>query len=274
MSMRFIASRTVKLSALLCCILPISVQIKAETEMSCSSMIATGNSEYPPFLWKKADGSNELMGANRLIIDEISRRLGIPIKLLHTGPWSRAQLEVKSGRADLMAGAFYTTERSDYMDYISPAFLHTSSVVWKRTGQRLDYSKKEDLINKRGVTVINNSFGQSFDDFSEKYLNIISVSGLEQAFKMLVAKRVDYVVYEKSPGLAYLNLLDMKTDVVSLASVSSEGLFLTLSKNSTCNTVGMKQKLHNVLKTMSHDGFNEKALNQSLLDWNAFTHKS
>jgi polar amino acid transport system substrate-binding protein len=272
--MRFLPSRTVKLSAFLCCLLSISTGIKAETGMSCSSMVATGNSEYPPFLWKKAKDSDELLGANRLIIDEISRRLGVPIRLIHTGPWSRAQLEVRSGRVDIMAGAFYTNDRTDYMDYLSPAFLYTSSVVWKRTGQRLDFRKKEDLINKHGVTVINNSFGQTFDDFSKKHLDLISVSGIEQAFKMLTAKRVDYALYEKSPGLAYLDLLDMNTDVVSLASISSEGLFLTISKKSPCNSPKMKQKLNGVLKTMAIDGFNEKALTQSLLDWKRYTHQA
>jgi len=271
MFMRFFSSHNVKIGMFLCCVFPFSAQVQAETGTSCTSMTATGNSEYPPFLWKEGANSNALLGANRLIIDEISRRLGIPIKLMHTGPWSRAQLEVKSGRVDLMAGAFYTNARTDYMDYLSPAFLHTSSVVWKRTGQRLKYKKKEDLISKRGVTVINNSFGQTFDDFAAKNLDIISVSGLEQAFKMLIAKRVDYAIYEKSPGIAYLNLLEMNTDVVSLASISSEGLYLTLSKSSSCNTPSMKQNLNNVLKEMSRDGFNDRALEQSLLDWKVFS---
>ncbi|MFT2111071.1 substrate-binding periplasmic protein [Marinomonas sp. 2405UD68-3] len=269
--MRFFPSHNVKVGMFLCCIFPFFAHVQAETGASCTSMTATGNSEYPPFLWIEGENSNDLLGANRLIIDEISRRLGIPIKLMHTGPWSRAQLEVKSGRVDLMAGAFYTNARSDYMDYLWPAFLRTSSVVWKRTGQKLKYKKKEDLIDKRGVTVINNSFGQKFDDFAEKNLDIIFVSGLEQAFKMLIARRVDYAIYEKSPGIAYLNLLDMSADVVSLSPISSEGLYLTLSKGSSCNTPLMRQNLNNVLKEMSRDGFNDKALEQSLVDWNAFS---
>ncbi len=272
--MCFFPSHHAKLSMLFYCLFAFFVQAQADTGMKCASMTATGNSEYPPFLWKEGANSEVLLGANRLIIDEISNRINIPIKLRHTGPWSRAQLEVKSGRVDLMAGAFYTNERTNYMDYLSPAFLHTSSVVWKRTGQRLKYKRKEDLISKRGVTVINNSFGQNFDDFAERNLDIISVSGLEQAFKMLIAKRVDYAIYEKSPGTAYLNLLGMNTDVISLASISSEGLFLTISKHSSCNTSAMKQKLNDALKAMSEEGFTEKALEQSLLDWKVFTKQS
>lgn len=96
----------------------------------CKSLTATGNSEYPPFLWRDTPTSSELHGVNRLIIDELSRRINIPIELIHVGPWSRAQGEVKSGRVDLMAGAFYTNERADYMDYFTPVMLHTTSVVW------------------------------------------------------------------------------------------------------------------------------------------------
>ena len=243
----------------------------AETGASCISMKATGNSEYPPFLWRADQKSNILLGANQYIFDELSYRLGIKIDLMHTGPWSRAQLEVKSGRVDLMAGAFYTNERTEYMDYLPPAFLYTTSVIWQRTAQNMNFHQKEDLIGMRGVTVINNSFGQTFDDFSARELNVLSVASLSQAFKMLSAKRVDYAVYEKAPGMAYLDLLGMEGEVEPISPpISSEGLFLTLSKKSPCNTPAMKQKIAAILKSMKDEGFNERALEKGIEQWQKF----
>lgn len=238
---------------------------------SCQSLTATGNSEYPPFLWRESDSNNHLVGANRLIIDELSRHIGIPIKLMHVGPWSRAQSEVKSGRVDIMAGAFYTNSRADYMDYFSPVMLHTTSVVWQRKDNMFPFHRKEDLEQKWGVTVINNSFGQTFDNYAQSHLNILSVASLSQAFKMLVADRVDYVLYEKNPGVAYATMLGF-SDVIQPVQppVSSEGLYLTMSKNSPCNSIALKQKIAMALQEMKQEGFNEKALLQGLNDWETY----
>ena len=42
----------------------------------CKVLTATGNAEYPPYLWRKGGGGKELIGANRAIMDEVGRRLG------------------------------------------------------------------------------------------------------------------------------------------------------------------------------------------------------
>ena len=241
---------------------------------SCQSLTATGNSEYPPFLWRESNHNHKLIGANALIISALSKLIDIPIKLEHVGPWSRAQSEVKSGRVDLMAGAFYTSVRADYMDYFSPVILHANSVVWQRKGKRFPFHSKEDLIGKWGVTVINNSFGQSFDDFAQNHLNILTVASLPQAFKMLAANRVDYVLYEKNPGAAYIAMLDLGDEIVPVEpSISSEGLYLAMSKDSPCNTPALKQKIAQALRDMRQEGVAEASLLKGLKEWE-LTHKA
>lgn len=237
---------------------------------SCNALKATGNSEYPPFLWRESDTSIELRGVNRLVIDELSRRIDIPITLVHSGPWSRAQTEVKNGRIDLMAGAFYTNERADYMDYFTPVILHTTSVVWQRKDKTFPFSKKEDLKGKWGVTVINNSFGQEFDQYAQRNLNILAVSSLSQALRMLEADRVDYVLYEKSPAHAYAAMLGLSDSIVAAVPyISSEGLYLTMSKKSPCNDSGIKQRIATALQEMKQDGFTEQALINGVQEWEA-----
>lgn len=253
---------------LVCCLLiatffksTVVLAEEALTSSSCTQLTASGNSEYPPFLWQEQPNAKTLEGVNRLIIDELSRRINIPIKLLHVGPWSRAQNEVKNGRIDLMAGAFYTTERADYMDYFTPVMLHTTSVVWQRKDKLFDFNKKEDLIGKWGVTVINNSFGQEFDQFAQGQLNILSVASLSQALRMLAADRVDYVLYEKSPAYAYSVVLGLSDVIVSRQPfISSEGLYLTMSKKSPCNENDLKYRIAVALQEMRQEGFTEKAL--------------
>jgi polar amino acid transport system substrate-binding protein len=219
-------------------------------------------------LWRESPTSIELNGVNRFIIDELSQRINIPIKLIHVGPWSRAQTEVKNGRIDLMAGAFYTNERADYMDYFTPVMLHTTSVVWQRKDKMFLFNKKEDLEGKWGVTVINNSFGQEFDQYAQRKLNILAVASLSQALLMLEADRVDYVLYEKNPAYAYATMMDLSETIVPvMPNISSEGLYLTMSKKSSCNDSSIKRRIAIALQEMKQDGFTEKALVDGVQKW-------
>lgn len=207
-------------------------------------------------------------GAIAIIIDELARRLERDIKLKHVGSWSRAQAEVKSGRVDLIAGAFYTVPRNQWMDYVYPAFLHTNSVVWKSASSDFGFENKTNLVNKVGVTVINNSFGQEFDEYAKNNLKIEQVASLTQAFKMLQLNRVDYALYEKNPGLAYATELGINQQIMPLdPPISSEGLYLTLSHNSKCNTGPMRGLLAKHMREMAADGYNQKALMEGMALW-------
>lgn len=243
-------------------------QLGAAQTHRCDTLTATGNSEYPPFLWRKNLETNQLLGTNSMILNEIGKRLGKAISLQHTGPWARAQREVKSGRIDLMAGVFYTQARSRYMDYISPAFLETQSVVWTNKLAPFDYQDKHSLKGKLGATVINNSFGQSFDAFALKHLNVTTVASIEQAFKMLLGKRVDYVLYEELPGEAYIQQIWQDVPFqVQRPAVSGEGLYLAMSQNSPCNTSAFRAELAEIMQVLTKEGFFEKIKHQGSAQW-------
>lgn len=250
-----------------------SVSASETPKSSCSALTATGNSEYPPFLWRDATHVRALHGVNRIIVDELSQRINIPIELMHVGPWSRAQTEVRNGRVDLMAGAFYTNERADYMDYFTPVMLHTSSVVWQHKEKPFRFERKEDLETKWGVTVINNSFGQAFDQYAHYNLNLLAVASLSQALQMLASNRVDYVLYEKNPASAYVNKLGLIDVLIPVQPyVSREGLYLTLSKLSPCNNTETKRKIAASLQDMQQEGFMAQALNKGIQEWEALGH--
>ncbi len=254
----------VLLGMLVCC-LTAGAQGQA---LLCKKLTATGNAEYPPYLWRENAESPRLIGANALIFEAISERLGVPIELQYTGPWSRAQQEVRSGRIDLMAGAFITVPRQQWMDYVHPAFLDTTSVVWVRKGRPFSYSRREDLIPHEGITVINNSFGQAFDTFAEQSLVVSTVPSLRQAFKMLNLERVDYLLYEKNPAQAYANLWEIADQVEALQPpISSEGLFLTISHKSSCNNGALRGALARIVGELHADGSMQKALEQGHALW-------
>ncbi len=257
-----------RLNLLLAALIVTSLTHAQNQDLFCSKLFATGNPEYPPYLWRDPTDPKKLIGANTIIFNEISERLGIPIEVLYVGPWSRAQQEVRSGRIDLMAGAFLTMPRIQYMDYVYPAFLDTTSVVWTRVDDKFDLQRREDLIDRQGITVINNSFGQEFDSFAEQNLIISTVPSLEQAFKMLNLGRADYLLYEKNPALAYIREWGIadKSKVVG-PPISSEGLFMTISHKSSCNNGALRGQLAKIVRDMVIDGTTERALQTGLEMW-------
>lgn len=239
---------------------------------ACRTLTATGNSEYPPYLWREGK-EDRLLGANRIIMDELGRRLGITIQLQDVGSWARAQELAKTGDIDLIAGAFYTVPRTHYMDYIQPAFLDTTSIVWRKKGSSLPYAVKEDLKGRSVTTVINNSFGQEFDEFASQHLKLNYVTSLQQGFKMLAHGRTDFVLYEKNPGIAYAKLWGMSEAIDMMDNpISSEGLYLTISQRSVCNSEALRIQLAQTVAEMMAEGFMAEALQRGLDDWARFEH--
>lgn len=234
----------------------------------CERLVATGNPEYPPYLWRDPQNPQKLIGANADLLQQIGEQIDIEIEVMYTGPWSRAQDEVRTGRVDLLAGAFLTLPRLESMDYVHPAFYITPSMVWVRKGQEFPYSGWEDLRGRVGGTLVNNSFGQQFDAFAKANLTLESVPSLTQAFQKLLLGRTEYVLYERYPGVALANTLGLMEDLQALEPpISSEGLFLTLSHNSACNDPWLRGQLAKKMTELTATGLPETLLQRNLERW-------
>ncbi|MCQ4270983.1 transporter substrate-binding domain-containing protein [Pseudomonas kuykendallii] len=234
----------------------------------CERLVATGNPEYPPYLWRDPKNPKQLVGANADLLKHIGKELGVTIDVIYTGPWSRAQDEVRTGRVDLLAGAFLTSARLDTMDYIHPAIYETPSVVWIRQGETFPYSAWDDLRGHSGRTLVNNSFGQAFDTFAQENLQLETVPSLNQAFQMLLLERSDYVIYEQYPGLALARKMNIADQLEVLSPpVSSEGLFLTLSHDSACNEPWLRGQLAKKMTELSAAGLPQTLLQSNLERW-------
>lgn len=236
----------------------------------CERLVATGNPEYPPYLWRDPQSPKHLIGANADLLTLIGEDLGVKIEILYTGPWSRAQDEVRTGRVDLLAGAFLTLPRLEYMDYVHPAFFVTPSVVWVNKDKVFPYSGWEDLRERTGGTLVNNSFGQQFDSYAKTNLNLEEVPSLTQAFQKLLLGRTDYVLYERYPGVALANTLGMLDGLETLEPpISSEGLYLTLAHNSACNDAWLRGQLAKKMTELTAAGLPETLLQRNLERWKA-----
>jgi len=213
----------------------------------CPVIKASGNAEYPPYLWRDAEDPSQLTGAIRFLIDDLSLAMGVPIELRYHGSWGRVQAKTAEGQVDMISGAFFTKPRTEYMDYIYPKFQGTKTSVWVNSNKPFEFKVWDDLKAHKGITVVANSFGQEFDEYKKKYLDIEEVGSLNQGLGMLSLGRIDYLIYEENPGLAYMRKSNIK-DVETLPTeVTSQALFLTVSKKSVCNTPKLKDALRDLL---------------------------
>ena len=234
---------------------------------SCQKLVATGNPEYSPFLWRDPEDESKLIGANADLMQLLAKEIGIPIEVKYLGPWSRVQELARAGRVDLLAGAFFTNARLDYMDYFYPAFRGTRTVIWMNPLRTFKYRTWSDLRDRKGLTVVNNSFGEEFDAYAKQSLNIATVASLEQALQMLVRSRTDYLIYEEDPGLALaakLNITNLKTAPVA---ISTESLFLTLSHKSACNTGELRGRIAKALLSLTKENVMKALIDTNVLLW-------
>jgi polar amino acid transport system substrate-binding protein len=238
---------------------------------SCTKLVATGNPEYAPYLWRDPQQPNNLVGANADLMQWLAKEIDIPIETQYVGSWARVQEQVRAGRVDLIAGAFLTVLRLEYMDYFYPVFRTTRTVIWTRKQDRFTYKKWADLRDRKGLTVINNSFGDAFDRYAKANLKLDAVPMLEQAYRMLAVGRVDYVIYEEDPGIAFASMLKYKDFTTSKVSVSNEGLYLTMSHLSPCNTAEIRGRIAKALYKLNQGKTMEGLVASNIERWRRTT---
>ncbi len=239
----------------------------ADATDSCKHMVVSGNPEYPPYLWRDPEDDTRLIGASADLMQMVAKELGITIDVKYVGPWARVQEETRLGHTDMIAGAFFTLPRLDYMDYMYPPFRETRTVIWTRKDAKLNYSKWKDLVGMQGVTVIDNSFGEDFDRYAKASLKISTVPSLEQALEMLNLGRVQYLIYEEDPGLAYAAKMNIQNVKTMATSVSNENLYLTISHKSACNTGEMRGLLSKTMYKLAKQNVMKDLVDTNIQRW-------
>jgi polar amino acid transport system substrate-binding protein len=234
----------------------------------CERLVATGNPDYPPYLWRDPQNPQQLIGANADLLQHLAKELGLVVDIAYSGPWAQAQDEVRTGRVDLLAGTPLTAAGLEAMDYVHPALYFTPSVVWVRRGAQFPYSGWQDLPGHKGDTLLNSSFGEAFDAYAKSNLSLQGNSSLTQALQKLLLGQTDYVLYERYSGQALAETLAMQDDLIALEPpISSEALHLTLSHNSACNDPWLRGRLATKMLEAVAAGLPETLLQRNLQRW-------
>ncbi|CAD7849384.1 MAG: hypothetical protein [Olavius algarvensis Delta 4 endosymbiont] len=172
------------------CMMPLSAY-------SGDILIASGHSEYPPFMWKSG---NEIVGVGVELVSIIFGEIGIDVDTRYVGLWKRVQHEAEIGRVDVIVGIYKNEKRLKYLAYPDEAYTPDPVVIFVQKGKTFPFRQWKDLMGKSGGSTMGESFGQTFDAFAEKHLAIHRALRIEQSLKMLALGRLDYVVYGLYPG--------------------------------------------------------------------------
>jgi polar amino acid transport system substrate-binding protein len=231
----------------------------------CTKITATGHPQYPVIAYKDGD---KIVGAAATLVETIAKKLNVPLESKYMGTWEEAQAAARDGKADMIFGIYYNDERATYLDYVQPAFMYDDVAIFVVKGKEFPFTGQNDLIGKKGVTNLGESYGNEFDAFIKDKLDVARADGIDDAFKDLLAGKADYLIAGYYPGLAEAAKAGLKDKVVALnqALLSAE-MYVAFSKKSPCRSLA--EKLGQEITVMTTDDSFDKILAEAEKAWEA-----
>lgn len=209
----------------------------AVADNECKTMTITGNSNYPPLSWRDRVHPDTITSIAVEVLEMAMKEKGVTVRSVYLGPWKRAHNAMREGKADAIQNAYINEERKTYLEYTTTPYIMDPTVIFIRKGYKMPkpFTKKEDLLGMVGASPLGESYGDDWDNFAKKELKIDLTTSIEVAFKKLLAKRVDFVVFGEYPGLAAADVEGIADRIEYLPnSVINEGMYIAFAKNSPC----------------------------------------
>ena len=244
--------------------------VDAAAAPGCEKLIATGNPDYPPYLWRDPKDPRKLVGADADLLKQIGEQIGVKIELIYAGTRAEAEEDVRAGRADLLLTTPMSMMQLEQMDYVHPAMQQTLTLVWMQKARAFPYVGLDNLLGRSGELPANSELSPEFDAFARQTLLVQGSPELAKAFQKLLLGRIDYVMAERYPGQLVAEQLGIAAQLdASGPAVSSTELYLALSHNSACNDVELRGQLARKMTELVEAGVPETLLNSNMQRWQA-----
>ncbi len=234
------------------------ISFLVSTAYSQAPLIITGNPDSPPICWTK--NKTSLQGVGPDLATKILKELDVQFSIIKVDNWSEVQKKIALGKADMIVSAYKNTAREQYMEYSIP-FLESPVVIVVKKGEKFLCNCWEDLVGKKGVAGVGESFGDKFDSYITEKLDV-TYTAYERAFKMLEEDVADYLIVDLYPALIYSKLL-MAEDKIDYMDkpVTTQQLHMTISKKSPY--LHLMPKINARLKELRNDkGIKKLAISQ------------
>lgn len=211
------------------------------------TITVTGHPDYPPVIWKSKK-TNRLMGISIELTEKIFKEIGIKTKFIPISTWARSLEEVKDGKIDILLPPYINEKRLKVYTFSDQPFLMDKSALFVRKGFKLDIKDFKELKKYKGVSLINDSFGDYFDNLDRKVLKVKRLVKTDQCLRFVLKNRADYLVagYNAAKSVAAANNISDKFDVHPTPIIET-GMYIGVSKKSHWNRTKILNHINNYL---------------------------
>lgn len=218
----------------------------------------TAHPDYPPVVWFDTK-SKTMKGVAVDLIQMILAEVDVKVEKVNVTSWGRAQEEVKVGRVDMLLPPYKTPDREKSYSFRGAPFLMDDTVIFVKKGQSFFYEKFDHLIGKKGVSIINDSFGHDFDSYAKEKLNMTRLTKTAQCFEFLLKDRADYFVAGYNAGLVVAKRMNINDEIDILPTrVVSTGMYFAISKQSQWNITDVENYISQRIIELHKDGTVER----------------
>jgi ABC-type amino acid transport substrate-binding protein len=188
-----------------------------------------------------SDGGTETDGSLEIIKRALTDLFGLPV-LAPQRPWPRALDDLRHGDIDMIYPILKTTPREkDFVFTIPVRFLKWGVVLHRDTPIR--WRSVESLDGLRGGYLNGVSLPEPYKSFTAGHMSM-SLPSKGVLVKMLVARRVDYVIISDE---TFANLLQDTGEFVFISeSAVSVPIRLAISRLSSC--AGEVEKINDAIR--------------------------
>ncbi len=166
---------------------------------TCDVLKVTGNPAQPPLVWKQG---KSVTGAAIELAEMVIHGMGLKMRALHMGPLARVQKQAERGQVDVVSGVFKNEEFQEYLVYANAPFIKSQIAAFTLRSNPLVIDTWGDMIGYQGGTIRGASYGRKFNRFVKKNLTLNKSPRLEMLFGQLQKGRVDFILYQITPGLS------------------------------------------------------------------------
>ncbi len=210
--------------------------------------------EDPPYTYASADAPGGVSGISADIVRTLLHDLGCEVRFVDM-PWARALSALKTGRVDIVSGAFDTPERRAYAHYANQGDT-SPNVIFVRANNpgAVAWQQFSDLLDSDAALG-----GQIGVNYGPEYQQALANGDLEGRltlvpnrpllWQMLDRDRIDAVAASYLTGLMEISKLGYQDRIVRTGiELSSDPAYIIFSKASVDETfVERFNEAHNTL---------------------------